>query len=67
MSGAIPLIPLYAFMGWTGATLPPMSTTDSYLRHMYEIVERHQTQRYQKANHFNVTQFFHRSNSVHRT
>jgi hypothetical protein len=65
MSGAIPLLPLYAFMGWTGTTLPLMTTTGSYLRNMYETVERHQIQRYQKANHFTVTQFFHRSSPMH--
>jgi hypothetical protein len=61
----IPLLLLYAFMGWTETTLPLMTTTDSYLRNMYETVERHQIQRYQEANHSTVTQFFHRSNTVH--
>jgi len=64
MSGAIPLLPLYAFMGWTGTTLPLTTTTGSYLWNMYETVERHQVQRYQKAIHFIVTQFFHRSSPV---
>ena len=64
MAGAIPLLPLYAIMGWTGRTLPLMTTTGSSLRNMYEAVERHQVQRYQKASHFIVTQFFHRSSPV---
>jgi hypothetical protein len=61
MSGAILLLPLYASMGCTGTILPRMATTGSYLRNMYEAVERHQVQRYQKASHFIVTQFFYRS------
>jgi len=64
MSGAIPLLLPYAFMGWTETTLPLITTTDFYLHNMYETVERHQMQRYEEANHFTVTQFFNRSNLV---
>jgi len=42
MSGAITLLPLNAFMGWIGKTLPLMTTTDSFLRNIYEKVERHE-------------------------
>ena len=64
MSGAIPLLPLYAFMGRTETTLPLTTTTGSYHCNMYETVERYQIQRYRTTIHFIVTQFFHKSSPV---
>jgi hypothetical protein len=39
MSGAIPLLPLYAFMLWTGTTVPYFGKLEKQLKSVHSITE----------------------------